>query len=119
MNIFLSGSGETGKSHLVKAIYKAISKILLYHSKDPYKSRVVLLGPTGISAVNIGGTTIHSGLGIKPRTTKLLGFNDRSKAVSRNRLSEVNLLIIYEISMISSELWTDIGSRLGNIYDDS
>ena len=51
--IFLSGSGGTGKSHLVKVIYNAISKTLLYHFKDPEKPRVLLLGPTGISAVNM------------------------------------------------------------------
>ena len=84
VHIFLSGSGGTGKSHLVKVIYNAISKTLLYHSKDPEKPRVLMLGPTGISAVNIGGTTIHSGLGIKPGA-KLLGLNDKSKAALRNR----------------------------------
>ena len=78
IHIFLSGSGGTGKSHLVKAIHNTISKTLLHHCKDPEKPRVLLLGPTGISAVNIGETTIHSGLGIKPRI-KLLGLNDKSK----------------------------------------
>ena len=58
VHIFLSGIGGTGKSHLVKAIYNAISKTLLYHSKDPEKPRVLMLGPTGISAINIGRTTI-------------------------------------------------------------
>ena len=96
--IFLSGSGDTGKSHLVKVIYNAISKTLLYHCKDPEKPRVLLLGPTGISAVNIGGTTIHSGLGIKPGI-KLLGLNDKSKAALRNKLSEVKYLIIDELSI--------------------
>ena len=72
VHIFLSSSGGTGKSHLVKVIYNTISKTLLYHSKDPEKPRVSLFGPTGISAVNIGGTTIHSGLATKPGT-KLLG----------------------------------------------
>ena len=66
MYIFLSGSRGTGKSHLVKVIYYDISKTSLYHSKDPEKPSVLILGPTGISAVNIGGTVIHSGLGIKP-----------------------------------------------------
>ena len=74
MHIFLSGSGETGKSHLVKVLYNAISKTLLYNCKDPEKQRVLLLGPTRISEVNIGGTTIDSGLGIEPRKT-LLGLN--------------------------------------------
>ena len=65
--------------------------------------------------VNIGGSTIHSGLGIK-LGTKLLGLNDKSKAALRNRLSEVKFLFIDEISMVSSELWTDIDSRLGEIF---
>ena len=40
--IFLSGSGGTGKYHLVKVIYNTISKTLLYHCKDPEKLRVYL-----------------------------------------------------------------------------
>ena len=49
VQIFLSDSGGTGKSHLVRVI----SKILLYHCKDPEKKRVFLHGPTGIPTVNI------------------------------------------------------------------
>ena len=113
--IFLSGSGGTGKSHLVKVIYNAISKTLIYHCKDPDKPRVLLLGPTGISAVNIGEITIHSGLGIKPGI-KLLGLNDKSKAALRNKLSEVKFVIIDELSMVSSNLWIDINSRLEEIF---
>ena len=48
VHIFLSGSGGTGKSHLVKVIYNVISKTLLYHSIEPEKLRVLILGPTGI-----------------------------------------------------------------------
>ena len=57
VHLFLSGSCGTGQSHLVKLIYNAISKTLLYRCKDPEKLRILLLGPTGISAVNIGGST--------------------------------------------------------------
>ena len=53
---------------------------MLYHCQNPGKPRVVLVAPTGISAVNIGGITINSGLAIKP-WTKLLVLNDKSKAV--------------------------------------
>ena len=45
IHIFLSDSGATSKSHLVKINYDAISKTLLYHYKYP---------ETGISAVNKG-----------------------------------------------------------------
>ena len=67
-----------------------------------------------MSVVSIGGTIIHSGFGIKPRT-KLLGVNDKSKAALRNELSEVKLLIIDTHSMVSSDLWTDIDLRLEEI----
>ena len=84
IHIFLSGSGGTVKSHLVKVICNAISKTLLYHCKDPEKPRVLLLGPTEISVVNIDRTTINLGLGIKPGI-KLLGLNNKSKTALRNR----------------------------------
>ena len=116
--IFFSDSGGTGKSHLVKVIHNAISKKLLYHCKDPDKPdkpRVLLLRPIGISAVNIGGITIHSGLRIKPGI-KLLGLNDKSKVALRNKLSEVKFVIIDELSMVSSNLWIDINSRLEEIF---
>ena len=87
-------------------------KNMLYHCQNPGKPRVVLVAPTGISAVNIGGITINSGLAIKPGT-KLLVLNDKSKAALRNRLSEVKLLIIDELSMVSSDLWIDIDSVAG------
>ena len=45
IHIFLLGSGDTGKTHLIKVINNVISKTLLYHCKDPEKPRVLLLGP--------------------------------------------------------------------------
>ena len=95
-------------------IHNAISKSLLYHCKDPQKPRVLLIRPAEISTVNIGDTTIHSGLGIKPGI-KLLVLNDKSKAALRNKLLEVEFLIIIELSIVSSDLWTAIDSRLGKI----
>ena len=81
VHIFLSGSGGTVE-FCESNIQRHIKK-MLYHCKDPEKPRVLLLGPTGISTVNIGGNTINSGLVIKPRT-KSLNLNDKSKAALRN-----------------------------------
>ena len=68
VHILASGSGRTGKSNLVKITHKAISKEFLYNWKDLEKTRVLLLGSIGISSVNIGGTTVHSGPEIKTGT---------------------------------------------------
>ena len=107
VHIFFSDSGETGKSYFVKVIYNNISKTVPYYCKDHEKPRVL--------RYSIGGTTIHSGLAIKPRTT-LFGLNDKSETVSKNRLSDIKLLIIDELFMVSSDLWKGIDLRLGQIF---
>ena len=96
------------------AVYITISKTLLYHCKGPEKPRVLLLGPTEISAVYTGGTVIHSCLVIKAGT-KLLGLNHKSVVALRNRLSEEKLLIIDELSIVSGE-WTGIVTRLAEMF---
>ena len=73
---------------------------MLYQFKDPEKPTVLLLGPTGISAVNIDGTTIYSVLLVKPGT-KLLVLNDKSKVALTN---EVNILIIHRDEFINNRL---------------
>lgn len=92
---------NTGKSHLVKVKYNAISNTL--KKKTPEKPKVLLLGPKGLSTMHIGVTTIHFGIGIKPGTT-LLGLNNKSKAVLRNKLSEVKFFVKYELSMVLIDL---------------
>ena len=37
---FISGSGGTGKPHLVKVIYHPVTKTFLYHCKDPEKKKI-------------------------------------------------------------------------------
>ena len=78
VHIFLSGSRSSDRSHSVKIIYNDISKTLLYHCKHPEKPRFLLLGPSGISEVNMGGTTIHFGLAISTSNRMALStFNDK------------------------------------------
>lgn len=60
VHVIFLGKGGTGKSHFVKVIHNTISKLLRYHSKNPEKLKVNLLGPTEISAVDICGTTIYT-----------------------------------------------------------
>ena len=60
----------------------------------------------GASAAKIGGGTIHSSLTIKPRK-KLFGLSGKFKVV---------FLILDELSMVSSDLWTDVDSTLGEIF---
>ena len=62
--IFVTGGAGVGKSHLTKTIYMLLSKVLIYKGGEVEKPRTLLLAPSGVAAININGTTIHSGLRI-------------------------------------------------------
>ena len=70
--IFLSGSGGTGKSHVVHLIQKDMSHFFKHTVKPVNDQPIVLItAPTGSAAFQIGGSTIHS--------TFLLHDNFKSK----------------------------------------
>ena len=89
--------------------------MFLYGSGDPVKPRVLLLAPTSVAATNINGNAVHSGLHI-PCTGKLFPLNDANKAELRNKYSEVELVIIDAISMVSGKLFYQIHKRLNEIF---
>ena len=107
-NLFLTGGAGVGKSFLTK-------EVIAYY-KAEYQG-VVVLGSTGISAVNVGGVTIHSFFifGIASSLEELTA-NDR---YNRTRIKELckilkstDLIIIDEISMVSANLMEMILYRL-------
>ena len=107
-NVFLTGRGGVGKSHLTQAVIK--------HYKSELKN-VVVLGSTGIAAVNVGGVSVHSffKFGICSNLEELRDY-DRKQ---RGRLGELkkildvcDLIVIDEISMISAGLMDMIYYRL-------
>ena len=53
--LFITGKAGTGKSTLLK------------YFVSQTKLKTVVLAPTGIAALNIGGQTIHSFFGLPPR----------------------------------------------------
>ena len=114
-HIFLTGGGGVGKSHLIKTIYMSINKVLMYKGGNPEKPRILLLAPTGVAAVNIDGTTIHTALAINVGG-KLYPLNDRQRGILRNKLTEAKFIIIDEISMVSNVLLHQVHQRLNEIY---
>ena len=63
------------KSHTIKSIYMAITKLLMQKGGNPEKARIIVLATTGVAAVNISYATIHSGLGIN-FGSKMFHLND-------------------------------------------
>ena len=113
-HIFLTGAAGCGKSHLSKTIYKSICKILKYQGGDVEKSRVLLLVETDVAAVNIDDTTLYSRLGIYWKS-QIHPLNDEQKDHLRNKLSELKLIVIDKISMVSRKLFGQLKQRLIDI----
>ncbi len=101
-SIFFTGSAGTGKSVLMRSI---ISKLRQKYTKEP--DRVAVTASTGLAAVNIDGSTLHSfagiGLGKEPATELLKKIRRNPK--TRQRWSRTRVLIIDEISMIDGDLF--------------
>lgn len=97
-NVFITGPGGVGKSVLVKEIKKCMEQA---------KKSVVVTSTTGISALLIGGFTLHSYLGIGLGTGSV---EEMARKIRRNkkllsRWEYLDCLIIDEISMLSPELF--------------
>ena len=82
------------------------------------KPKVLLLASTGVAAVSIDGTTIHSTLHKPVRyfERNLPGLIDKMKSSLRYKYSELKVLVIGEISMVSNDLLFNIHLRLVEIF---
>ncbi|XP_057292445.1 uncharacterized protein LOC130621150 [Hydractinia symbiolongicarpus] len=118
LHLFVTGGAGTGKSHLIKTISASVSKTLCYRSSCIEKPNLLLLAPTGVAAVNINGTTIHSALGIsvESRGLTLHKLPDKKRCKLRQELSDVKGIIIDEISMVSNKLLLYVHQRLIEIF---
>ncbi len=109
-DVLLTGGGGVGKSYLCAQLAKSFKK---------NSRQVVVLGSTGVSAVNVNGQTIHSFFAFGINNS--LGELKKHDKYVKNRLTEIkkilsrcDLLIIDEISMVSSSLLDMIQYRLRN-----
>ena len=118
LHIFLTGNAGCGKSFLTKVLYQSLSKTFSYRNSELEKAKVLLLAPTGVAAINMGGTTINTGLNIPVGCfgKHLPPLSDKMRSMLRNRLSEVKVIIIDKVSMVSNDLLLHIHLRLTEIF---
>jgi hypothetical protein len=100
-NIYLSGLGGTGKSYILERIIE--------WARGTGK-QVIVCAPTGIAALNIGGSTIHRTLGIGP--DKPLQINPYPYIPDSSPLLNCDLMIVDEISMCRLDLFDYLSSVL-------
>ena len=109
-NVFLTGGAGVGKSYITNEVIRD------YRNRT---KQVVSLGSTGVSAVNIGGFTVHSFFvfGIASNFDDLNQSDKRAKKRLmdlKKILKATDLIIIDEISMVSTDLLDMIAYRLNN-----
>ena len=76
---------------------------------------VLLLAYTGVAANNIGGTTFHTGLGFKSGSD-MLEFSPQKLDTARKYLENVELVIVDEMSLVSSDNLYNLHKRLQEIF---
>lgn len=96
-NLFVTGRAGTGKSTLLKALRDAIGETM------------VVLAPTGLAAINVGGQTIHSFFGFPPR---LIQRDDIRRSRNGRLMRKLEFLVIDEVSMVRSDLMWAIDQSL-------
>lgn len=110
-NVFLTGVAGSGKSTTIK------NYIEYLREKD---IKVAVTASTGIAATVVGGQTIHSFacIGIKSELTLFDISNVRRKPPIANKIKEVEVLIIDEISMLHARQLTMVDQMLKAIRMD-
>ena len=114
-SLFLTGKAGTGKSTFLRYV------------ADNTKKKHVILAPTGIAAVNAGGSTLHSffRLPFHPLLPNDQRYNRRNiketlkyTSAQRKLLREVELIIIDEISMVRADI-IDFIDKVLRVYTRS
>jgi len=96
-HLFVTGRAGTGKSTLLRCL------------KDLIAEEMVIVAPTGLAAVNVGGQTIHSFFGFPPR---LLRPDDIRRSRNGRLMRRLKFLVIDEVSMVRSDLMWAIDQSL-------
>lgn len=111
-SLFLTGKAGTGKSTFLRYVAE--------HTKKKY----VVLAPTGIAAINAGGSTLHSFFKLPfhpllPNDSRYdrrhIKETQRYTSEQRKLLREVELIIIDEISMVRADI-IDFIDKVLRIY---
>lgn len=97
-NVYVTGKAGTGKS------------VLLQYFVEHTDKRTVVVAPTGVAALNVGGQTIHSLFKFAPELQDLK--NLRVDYKTKELLRHIDTIVIDEISMVRADLMEAINMKL-------
>jgi len=111
--IFLSGSGGTGKSHVVSLIQRDTNYFFkLTNQMDLDKPIVLLTATTGTAAFNSNGLTVHAALQLGNNLQKMSA--DKLNTIQM-MLQQVKLFIVDEVSTLGHSIMKTVNKRWGEI----
>ena len=99
-NVFLTGEAGTGKSTLLREFIRRCER------------ECIVVAPTGIAALNAGGTTIHSQFMLKPGLLDPTGLDPVTDGRRYRVLRTAQTVVVDEISMVRSDLFCAMDARL-------
>ncbi|KAF5582229.1 atp-dependent dna helicase pif1 [Fusarium pseudocircinatum] len=111
-NVFFTGSAGCGKSTVLRTAIRELRE---------QQRKVTICAPTGRAAVQIGGMTTYSYMGWAPKLFEggIEGLKGASwKKTVRKRLRRTDVLIIDEISMVSSDFLNRMNACLKVVRAD-
>ena len=106
-NVFLTGEAGTGKSTVLREFQRQATQ------------GCVFLAPTGIAAINVGGTTIHSFFLLQPGLLTPDNLEDLENGKRKRLIRATKTIIIDEISMVRSDVFAAIDYRLRSLASGS
>lgn len=107
--VLVQGKAGSGKSAIIKAICSTLDRAL--QDSPEIINGYAVLAPTGASAVNVDGKTIHSYLRI-PAVGQLHPLNGENLRTFQLQLSKVRFILVDEYSMIGLRLFLKMHERL-------
>lgn len=105
-NVFIAGGPGTGKSSIVHLACRVF---------DMHNVKYEVTASTGAAAENIKGATIHSLFGVGKSKHWDADGNPSYVFHKSERLREIDVLIIDEVSMIYGQLWQEMDAYLRRI----
>jgi ATP-dependent DNA helicase PIF1 len=109
-NIFITGPGGSGKSELIRMIYK--------HANDGFKT-IYVTALTGCASIllNCKARTLHSwaGIGLGNGTIEQLTLKIRKNKFLKENWKDTDILVIDEVSMLSMKLFNTLNHIGKNI----
>ena len=107
----MSGSGGTGKSHVLQLIQHDIC-YMLNHTINPDDDQplVLVTAPTGSAAFQVGGSTIHSAFLLYDKSRTKPSWEKHS--IMQLKLQKLMLSITDEISMVSFKQYQQMNETM-------